>query len=211
MDYNKYIFEYNKIGIGLHGVKIVDNFLDEDTTGYLSKWLDGDIRTSGIYRSEIDDENILRILEKQEERIYKEVYDHYTVNYNVIFKERPIGRTHLLKWNLQDGDVMPVHTDCETPDGEPVLENEYYRYNLSAICYLNKDFVGAELTFPEIDLTIVPEPGKLVLFPSRYKHGVLNMESGKRYTMPTWFTFDIGGEIPKEELRFTHDAYKLLF
>jgi len=211
MDYNKYIFEYNKIGTGPHGLKIIDDFLDKETMQYLTKWLDGDIRTSGIYRSEIDDQNILNILEKQEQRIYQEVYNYYTVNYGVNFKERPIGRTHLLKWNLQDGDVMPVHTDCETPDGEPVLENEYYRYNLSAICYLNEDFVGAELTFPEINKTIIPKPGKLVLFPSRYKHGVLNMESGRRYTMPTWFTFDLGEIIPDEELRFTYNAYKLLF
>lgn len=211
MDYSQYINEYNKIGIGLHGVRVIDDFLDQPTMDILVKWLDGDLRTSGIYRSEIDDEKILKILENQEGRIYNEVYNHYTKNYGVVFKQRPIGRTHLLKWNLQDGDIMPVHTDCETPDGEPVLENEYYRYNLSAICYLNDDFVGAELTFPEIDLTIIPKPGKLVLFPSRYKHGVLNMVSGKRYTMPTWFTFDIGEMIPEEEVRFTYDAYKLLF
>ena len=32
------------------------------------------------------------------------------------------------------------------------------------------------------------------MFPSRYRHGVMKMHSGKRYSLPPWFSFDVDDE-----------------
>ena len=60
---------------------------------------------------------------------------------------------------------------------------------LSAIIYLNNDFEGGELYFPVQDVTIKPEPGMLVLFPSswQYVHQSKEVTKGTKYTCLGWF------------------------
>ena len=38
----------------------------------------------------------------------------------------------------------------------------------SALAYLNADFTGGELVFPDVDVVIIPKPGLLVGFPSNH-------------------------------------------
>jgi len=60
---------------------------------------------------------------------------------------------------------------------------------LSGLLYLNGDFEGGELNFPDQDLTIKPEEGMLVLFPSNYiyAHQSLPLTEGKKYCVVSWF------------------------
>jgi len=62
----------------------------------------------------------------------------------------------------------------------------------TALVYLNDDFTGGELVFPALDVLITPQPGLLVSFPSNHKfvHAVPKVRSGKRYSLPVWFTVD---------------------
>lgn len=61
---------------------------------------------------------------------------------------------------------------------------------LSAILYLNSDMEGGELKFKHQDVTIVPEEGMLVLFPSCYLfvHESLPIKEGKKYIVISWFS-----------------------
>ena len=60
----------------------------------------------------------------------------------------------------------------------------------SAFAYLNADFTRGELVFPDVDVVIIPTAGLLVAFPSNHKfvHAVPKVLSGKRYSLPVWFT-----------------------
>jgi predicted 2-oxoglutarate/Fe(II)-dependent dioxygenase YbiX len=60
--------------------------------------------------------------------------------------------------------------------------------SVSAICYLNNDYEGGELEFPHFNLTIKPEPGMLILFPSNfaYAHIAHPIISGTKYALVTW-------------------------
>ena len=60
---------------------------------------------------------------------------------------------------------------------------------ISGVLYLNSDFEGGELHFLEQDLTIKPEEGMLVLFPSNfvYAHQSLPVKDGKKYICLSWF------------------------
>jgi predicted 2-oxoglutarate/Fe(II)-dependent dioxygenase YbiX len=59
---------------------------------------------------------------------------------------------------------------------------------VSAICYLNNDYEGGELEFPNFNIKIKPEPGMLILFPSSYPytHIAHPVTSGTKYALVTW-------------------------
>ena len=60
---------------------------------------------------------------------------------------------------------------------------------LSVLLYLNDDYNGGEITFRQSGVTIKPEAGSLVFFPSNflYVHEVAPVTKGPRYALPTWF------------------------
>lgn len=82
------------------------------------------------------------------------------------------------------------HSDSTGNLGE---DNGTSHRNFSSILYLNKSFSGGNLFFPNQDLTINPEPGLLVIFPSthEYMHGVTEIFDGVRFTMLNFWTYDI--------------------
>ena len=59
---------------------------------------------------------------------------------------------------------------------------------ISAIVYLNDDFEGGELEFPNFELKIKPQAGMLVLFPSNfaYSHIAHPVTEGTKYALVTW-------------------------
>lgn len=61
---------------------------------------------------------------------------------------------------------------------------------ISGIIYLNSDFKGGELWFPIQKITVKPEPGMLVMFPSNfvYLHTMLPVNKGTKYDIMTWFS-----------------------
>ena len=54
--------------------------------------------------------------------------------------------------------------------------------SITALVYLNDDFEGGELFFPDHDLVIKPKPGTFVMFPSNknFRHGVSPITAGRR-------------------------------
>lgn len=59
---------------------------------------------------------------------------------------------------------------------------------ISAICYLNSDYVGGELEFVNFNVKIKPEPGMFILFPSNYaySHIAHPIIKGTKYAAVTW-------------------------
>jgi hypothetical protein len=89
------------------------------------------------------------------------------------------------------GGFHARHADnCERNAAGDWQPNHTPQRAISAIYYLNDDFLGGEICFPNQRLTIQPRKGLLLLFPStrHYVHEVLKVIEGSRYTMPIWFT-----------------------
>jgi hypothetical protein len=64
---------------------------------------------------------------------------------------------------------------------------------LSSVAYLNDEFEGGEIFFPEFDFVHKPKTGDLIIFPAfsknySYNHGVNKVTAGKRYTVGMWHT-----------------------
>ncbi len=104
-------------------------------------------------------------------------------------KVRDAEPPHILHYG-EGGHYIP-HVDAETlykdEIGLEMWEKTLDR-DLSVVYFLNHDFAGGELVFPAFDLTVKPEAGMLVCFPSdhHYIHGVNPVTQGHRYTIVNW-------------------------
>lgn len=85
-------------------------------------------------------------------------------------------------------DAEAMYTD---PDGSIVWKKVMNR-DLSTLLYLNDNFEGGDLVFPDFGIRIRPEPGLFVAFPSthHFEHGVEPIVSGNRYTVVNWMTVE---------------------
>ena len=66
--------------------------------------------------------------------------------------------------------------------GEHVDDNDIDSKNFIAMAYINNNFNGGELYFPDRDLKYVPSAGDIVIYPAKEKHMVLDLTDGIRYT-----------------------------
>jgi hypothetical protein len=91
---------------------------------------------------------------------------------------------------ISPGDSHIPHADNERRKHGRWVPNHTPQRDYTGLVYLNDDFTGGELVFPDRDLVITPKPGLLVGFPSNHKfvHAVPEVFSGKRYSLPVWFT-----------------------
>lgn len=81
------------------------------------------------------------------------------------------------------GGFFKTHVDV-TRD-HPVLGHR----RLSLVLFCNDDFDGGELVFPRQGLTIKPETGLMVMFPSGFTHPHESTEitCGTKYSIVSWF------------------------
>jgi predicted 2-oxoglutarate/Fe(II)-dependent dioxygenase YbiX len=138
-------------------------------------------------------------------------HQHIVPFYNLVIRdwEPP----HILHYGT-NGHYIP-HVDAETlykDESELDWWEKTLDRDVSWVLFLNDDFTGGELVFPDLDLTIAPRAGTLVCFPSdhNYVHGVQPVREGHRFTLVTWMrvqgmpTLD---EINRESLAAHHAAW----
>lgn len=86
------------------------------------------------------------------------------------------------------GGHYDVHNDAEVYDPETARWRRAQDRDLSLLIYLNDDFVGGAIEFPDRGQTIQPAAGLLVAFPSdhRFAHTARPVTSGTRYVIVSW-------------------------
>jgi len=101
------------------------------------------------------------------------------------------------------GGHYKPHIDGESvwcsPTGDKLWKKSTDR-DLSILFYLNDDFEGGDIVFPEHRVRVRPEPGMMVCFPSNhhYLHAVEPVTKGKRYCIVTWSM--VKGHLTMEEM-----------
>jgi hypothetical protein len=102
-----------------------------------------------------------------------------------------------------EGSFLEPHTDIidyeqkEIYDvGNLLIEQEkhwpfLWSGHVSVIIYLNNDYDGGILYFPDQNVEIKPEPGLMVIFPGNlhFLHGVTKTSGNPRYTVSLWTRF----------------------
>lgn len=95
----------------------------------------------------------------------------------------------LVRW--LPGQFQNPHADKELHLGEDAGKpNDFPWYDLATIIYLNDDYQGGELYFPNQDIKFKPKRRGMYFFPGdrNYIHGITPIESGIRYTCPFFWT-----------------------
>jgi hypothetical protein len=93
----------------------------------------------------------------------------------------------IVRWPA--GIFMPPHADKANPDGS---EHAMAHREMAGIVFLNDNFKGGELYFTALNIAVKPKRGMLVVTTAgfHHEHAVLRVDTGTRYTMPFFLTFD---------------------
>jgi hypothetical protein len=77
-----------------------------------------------------------------------------------------------------------------------------YIATVSLVSYPNDDYEGGELYFPKLNLTIKPEAGDIVIFPSTYlfSHRAMPVKSGTKYSIVTMLDYNDNTHNPDFDL-----------
>lgn len=128
-----------------------------------------------VYQNGTDNIDYLEIVKeviKSDFEIFDEIYPDY------------LG---IVKW--ESGDYQHPHADGENPDNRP---HPLHWRNFGCVLYLNDDYEGGEIYFPNQNVEVKPKPNTLVFFPGtlEYLHGVRPVTNGIRYTLTSFWTFN---------------------
>jgi hypothetical protein len=112
-----------------------------------------------------------KIIRQVHKRFKKQICDFYNVE---VLEPSPT----ICRWRV--GDHQTPHVDKE----------HYPHYDIGSIIYLNDDYKGGSIYFPQHDIEISPKPGDAYAFPGDncYQHGVREITEGVRYTLPVFWT-----------------------
>lgn len=132
-----------------------------------------------IHLNTITDKNIKNIISKIANDV-KIVVEHTE---NVLVS---IETCQLVRWRKGD-KLDPPHADCEHLDGSP---HPYPNRHYSALVYLNSNYTGGQIFFPNQNLMPETKPGTLIQFKgtAEYLHGVTEVTDGERYTIVMFLT-----------------------
>lgn len=118
------------------------------------------------------------------------------ISYRFGLQVADFAGTCFRKW--YPGEYQRPHSDCEAKiyeDGETLKCDPFYNFSslfleYGALTYLNDDYEGGEIYFPDYDLEIKPEPNEFIFFPGTrlYMHGVKEVTSGNRIVVQNFLT-----------------------
>lgn len=111
-------------------------------------------------------------LRRHLDSIQKKLYNYFKYQETI----QAIGGIHRIRQNRR----MEAHTD--------INENKIYNLPIQYGCviYLNDDYLGGEINYPDIGLSIKPKKGSLIVHKAKYLHEILEVKSGTRYMLTTF-------------------------
>ncbi len=162
-------------------VKFVKSFVPYDDARKISEYARlnndkftnfGNTEQEFTFHAEFNNNEIKDLLQKYQ----RLVYEFVTSNYPGPFHEYDESKMHIAKF--ETGHGMHEHFDSTKPN------------DITTLIYLNEDYSGGDIYFPELNISIKPQEGDLLCFPDTpdFVHGVKPITSGTRYTAPRWFT-----------------------
>ncbi len=88
----------------------------------------------------------------------------------------------------REGGEYKVHSDSHNWFPEEKVWKRTLDRDLSILLYINSDFEGGDVVFPNCNFRVKPSRGLLIAFPSdwRYIHRAMPVTSGIRYAVVSW-------------------------
>jgi len=176
-----YLSNVVKIGNSVENIQYLENILTTENHKILfdyvknyTSWKEQPWRAQTIESNNLPEE-IFKMLNNIFEFVYKKSVDFYNVNINNFDK----SELHLVKF--VEGFWLVPHVDT--------LSSE--RNHIASVYYINDDYTGGEICFPDHNLKIKPKANSLIIFPGNenYLHEVLKIVDGDRYSSAMWLQF----------------------
>ncbi len=138
-----------------------------DTTKQNEIWTN---RVSDIEKLSYCAPGTYRLITKIQQRFMEKVSDFYNVRVQM-------PSPSIARWFV--GNSQDPHAD----------KTHYPDYDIGSVIYLNNDYDGGEIYFPQHNIELRPIAGNAVAFPGDeyYMHGVREITSGSRYTLPIFW------------------------
>lgn len=164
-------------------IVIIEGFIPRDKCDFIVSEINSKSLIWESHTHEGIPDKVANKLHEQVPEVYeilKDAMDRLQAEIEYYFgRELNEGFPGIRKW--VEGEYQPLHADGEGPEGEP---NEAYIVDYGSVIYLNDDYEGGEIYFPDHGIDFKPVAGTVVFFPSNklYNHGVKAIKSGVRYT-----------------------------
>jgi 2OG-Fe(II) oxygenase superfamily len=176
--------ELDYLSTAARNIKIWDvtetHYNEDGTVIYDSKYWEDRVATTRSLN--LNDEKINPMIEMLQERLKLEVDKFFSVDV------WPTSQA-IVRW--LPGQLQMPHADKELHEGENAGKpNDFPWYDIAGLFYLNDDYEGGELYFPNQGVQFKPKAGGAYFFPGdmNYIHGVTEIKSGIRYVVPFFFT-----------------------
>jgi hypothetical protein len=140
------------------------NFLNQDEIDAITKHLAGLKENDWI--ESYDNWN------KRSTRLPEYLLNQIDNKINSIFIDAEIDGFGMILRHLT-GDRMSVHSD----------NGSNRTISWGAVIYLNNDYLGGEIYYPDLDIVHKPDPGSMLLHAGNIDHGVYKVEEGIKYIM----------------------------
>ena len=137
---------------------------------------------------------------KSREGSFSSILNNYNKNNNSFYITKKIKDIidncldHYCKETNQDPGYLPDHFTIKKYNTESYMGphvdtedlNDKKQPSLSMVFYLNNNYEGGQIEFPKQDISIKPEAGSLIIFPSYqpYLHDPKPVLSGYKYMVP---------------------------
>lgn len=176
-------------GSAAENIHVVDNFVSPDDLGKIMTYAESirtwrslddvwDKRVHSFEMIQSNCEDVADFLKSLTDSVKKAIS-------RILSAELTDVVPSIVRWRV--GDHQAPHADKQEVDGSP---NPYPENDIASLVYLNDDYEGGEIYFPNQGLSFKPSAGSLVFFPGdvNYLHGVTAVERGTRYTMPNFWS-----------------------
>lgn len=180
-------------GIAQNKIIEIPKFLDVDTCSSLIKYIDSNSEKWSHFASyeyrlgkslkPIDDLKLFSLPSNFINQLTQQIKDQIS---SVFLKDISLNTVHAQRFG--PGGSGAVHSDNTNEDGS---DSHYEINKYAAIIYLNDQYSGGEIYFPQHDLSVKPMAGSILLFPGGREnlHGVREITSGNRHTIISFWDF----------------------
>lgn len=190
------------IGIGPDTIKVIKNFMPQKDIDTFIKFGKEHIHTQPEMRHHwviegkyVENNPIAFMFKKYTDLMRSKAEELYGLKLN---------NDRFMDFFIHPEDsYLEPHTDIidyeqkEVYDVGNLLEEQketwpfHWSGHLSIIIYLNNDYDGGILYFPDQGIEIKPEPGMMVMFPGNlhFLHGVTKTSGANRFTVSLWTRF----------------------
>jgi prolyl 4-hydroxylase len=147
---------------------------------------------SGLEESAWTELNVTRLSDQAFLHMFRAKIDAAIERYNrdigltlPVPNSRTIADLVMKRYVPSGGDRFQLHFDSA---------NQYAHRYLVVLWYLNDVAEGGETRFPQLDTTVAPRAGRLLMFPPNwiYQHEGVPPRSGDKYILSTYLLFNMG-------------------